>query len=187
MLQSDLQVIPMNEIIAAEIITWKYPPPFEVYSFNGTVEEQNELMDGSYYAVLTNEKLLVDGMEQIIGYFCTGEGARVPGGYKAGIYQSNQSLSNSVQMPIDIGLGMNPNITSKGFGATFLEVIMQHIYQLQGESIPLQLVVLASNVRARKVYSRTGYQELSHFQSPVKGEELEFVYMVKKGGAIDNC
>lgn len=175
----NLQIIPMNRAVAAMIVNWKYPPPYELYSFSHSEDDLQELLNGEYYAVLrdhTNASIAVDSHDHIdiAGYFCLGESARVPGGYRAGIYTSTSHSKG--KMIKDIGLGLHPALTGKGLGEAFLQYIFQHINKHYGQ-IALRLVVLKFNQRAIKVYKRIGFQEVCSFPSPVNGEMLEFVCM----------
>lgn len=41
----------MTENSAAQIASWKYPPPYEIYSFGGNAAEREELLNGLHFAV----------------------------------------------------------------------------------------------------------------------------------------
>ena len=40
----------MTENSAAQIASWKYPPPYELYSFGGNAAEREELLTGLHFA-----------------------------------------------------------------------------------------------------------------------------------------
>jgi hypothetical protein len=71
-------------------------------------------MDENYIEnMITNEYYAVfDEREGIVGYFCLGEEARVPSGYRQGVYVGSASV-------MDIGIGMRPDLTGKGLGGQF--------------------------------------------------------------------
>ena len=63
----------MKEEYARKILNWTYDKPYEIYNMDNDEENMEELLDGSYYAV-------VDKKENLIGYFCFGVSAQVPAG-----------------------------------------------------------------------------------------------------------
>ncbi|MGM2821484.1 GNAT family N-acetyltransferase, partial [Bacillus cereus group sp. Bce001] len=65
-----------------------------------------ELLDGTYYGCC-------DERGELIGYFCFGVNAQVPGGRDANLYTGEDV--------IDIGIGMKPALTGKGMGRTFFQ------------------------------------------------------------------
>ncbi|WP_454192453.1 GNAT family N-acetyltransferase [Paenibacillus sp. Marseille-Q7038] len=150
--------LPMSHQYANAIATWTYPEPYSLYNMDDEEETLDELMDGSYYVAL-------DGKENLIGFICTGEAARVPGGYAAGIY-------NNEEEQIDIDLGMRPDLTGNGQGGLFLKESLSFIRNLTNHS-PLQLVVATFNERAIKVYEGAGFQKGQTFLS----RDREFVAM----------
>ena len=95
-----MKIGPMTKNGAQEINTWVNENPYELYSFSGEERDMNELLDGSYFTCF-------DSNGELIGYFCFGKNAQVPGGYKAGLYNRNNSL--------DIGLEMKPSLVGQGW------------------------------------------------------------------------
>lgn len=152
-----IKFLPMSHQYAKVIATWTYPEPYSLYNMDDDEETLEELMDGSYYAAL-------DEKEELIGFICTGEAARVPGGYVAGIYNNEEK--------IDIGLGLRPDLTGSGQGGLFLKESLSFIRNLTNQS-QLQLVVATFNERAIKVYERAGFQKGITFLS----RDKEFVVM----------
>lgn len=154
---NNLKFIPMSQKHAKAIATWTYPEPYSLYNMDEDEETIEELTEGSYYAALDEE-------EQLIGFICTGETARVPGGYAAGIYNNEQQ--------IDIGLGMRPELTGNGQGGLFFKETLSFIRNLSNH-LPLQLVVATFNERAIKVYEKAGFHKGQTFLS----RDREFVVM----------
>lgn len=152
---------PMTKEQAAIICTWKYEGIYALYSMDGDDESINEMLEEEFYYTLDDEN-------ELIGYICIGNSARVPGGYAAGIYEDEQA--------IDIGLGLRPDYTGQGKGVEFLAQVMDYIRKLnRGEKI--QLVVAAFNERAIKVYERTGFVRGIPFTSKIGGQDTEFIVM----------
>ncbi|SDJ76414.1 GNAT family N-acetyltransferase [Sediminibacillus albus] len=157
---STLPVIiePMKEKDAMEISTWKYEEPYDLYSNDGSNSLLQELLDGSYYSASIQHSL--------IGYFCFGKSAQVPAGAEAGFYQEEA---------LDIGLGLRPNLTGKGFGASFLKKGIDFAVDTR---LPqkIRLTVAAFNQRAITVYQRHGFESTSAFMS----NNIEFIIMTRQ-------
>lgn len=145
----------MDRRIAAEILLWKYEPPYDFYNNELTEENIHEMLHRSYYSV-------VDMYGSLVGFFCLGKSAQVPNGpYSEGM--------------IDIGIGLEPGRTGKGMGYFFFSYILNHIKH----AFPftsLRLTVASFNKRAIQLYKKSGFQEHSRFN---KGETV-FIVMVKK-------
>lgn len=152
---------PMTKNYAEIIAEWKYEPPYDFYDFDSTEESVQELLNGDYFYV-------VDHLNTLVGYFCSGNSARVSGGYDAGIYQDEHRL--------DIGLGMNPSFTGKGQGSEFVAEGLKFMEDLFNLTI-FRLVVATFNKRAINVYKKNGFQEKTTFFSRVNGKNVEFLCM----------
>lgn len=154
----ELLIDKMNELYASEIAGWRYEPPYDFYNNSDSVEGIRELMEHPYYAVL-------DLHGGLAGFFCVGMSAQVPAGEKLGAYPEGF---------IDIGLGMKPELTGKGFGSAFFSRILDY---LQGAfaGIALRLTVASFNDRAIRLYRNAGFQESMRFY---RGD-IEFIVMVK--------
>lgn len=153
---------------AREISTWQYPAPYRLYSLDGSEEVIQELTDGSYYSV-------VNDRGQLIGFFCYGQTACVPGGIKKGLYK---------ECCTDIGLGMAPAWTGKGLGQEFLQVGMQFAQQ-HLKACCLRLTVAAFNKRAITVYTRSGFVKTAAFGCQTASGWMRFHIMkqIKEAGA----
>jgi ribosomal-protein-alanine N-acetyltransferase len=152
---------PMTEEYASTICNWKYHGPYSIYSMDGSYECICELMNSEYFYVMDNENSLV-------GYICSGNSARVPGGYQIGIYDNSKHL--------DIGLGLKPDFTGKGIGQQFLSQGINFLKE-QFKVQSFQLVVAMFNERAIKVYERTGFIKGLSFKSKVDDQEIDFIVM----------
>ncbi|WP_053364893.1 GNAT family N-acetyltransferase [Bacillus sp. FJAT-27245] len=154
----DLKISKMTEHYAAEITSWKYEPPYDFYNNSTTTEGIGELMDHPYYVIL-------DATGELAGFFCAGKSAQVPAGEKFGAYSEGFT---------DIGLGMKPELTGKGFGFAFFSQILEYLHgTLPGESF--RLTVAAFNDRAIRLYRKAGFKESMRFY---RGD-IEFIVMEK--------
>ncbi|MEC0091979.1 GNAT family N-acetyltransferase [Paenibacillus macquariensis] len=104
----------------------------------------------------------------LYGFICIGNSARVPGGYRIGIYNNDKY--------IDLGLGLSPELTGKGIGLNFLTSSIHFIGE-QYKSSDIQLVVARYNERAIKVYERAGFIIGQSFKSEFEDQEMDFLVM----------
>lgn len=158
---SSLHYFPMTEDYASIIAKWTYDEPYSLYSMDGDEDTIAEFMNGDYFYALDNDNVL-------IGYICTGNSARVPGGYDIGIYHHDTY--------IDFGLGLHPEFTGKGMGSGFVTSSLEFIRE-RYQATHIQLVVATFNVRAIKVYERAGFVKGPLFQSKVRDQDIDFIVM----------
>ncbi|WP_127579428.1 GNAT family N-acetyltransferase [Paenibacillus koleovorans] len=153
--------VPMTESVAKTISSWTYPPPYDLYTMDGSEECIQEFMNGEYFYV-------EDEGFQLVGFVCSGCSARVPGGYEIGVYDNEDLL--------DIGLGLRPDLTGQGLGGGFLMQAVSFLGSYFGKS-NFRLVVAASNERAIKAYGKAGFVPGEGFYSSVSDVQIPFVVM----------
>lgn len=158
----DMIVKEMELENAREISTWTYEEPYSLYSMDSSQETIEELLEGTYYTVFNNSN--------IIGYFCYGEAAQVPGGRNGGLY-------NRVDA-IDIGLGLRPDLTGMGAGFEFVLKAIEFGINKYKPKV-LRLTVAGFNRRAIRVYKRAGFLIEASFINKRNEEEREFIIMLK--------
>ena len=147
----------MNEIYATDILNWKYEEPYDFYNNDLCDESLKEFLESPYYSIF-NDK------EELVGFYCTGTAAQVPKGRDYGAY---------LDECIDVGIGMKPELTGKGYGSEFFSFILN---QLQQENhSPLRLTVATFNTRAIHLYEKLGFNKVMEFTA-----STEFITM-KKG------
>ncbi|MGM9921540.1 MAG: GNAT family N-acetyltransferase [Bhargavaea sp.] len=149
-----MEIRPISEQEAKEITDWAYPPPYDFYNMNGEGELHG------YEVIYENGHL--------VGFFCTGEEARVPAGYGAGAYPEEDGI-------LDIGLGMKPERTGRGGGMAFLSFILDHLRTTRSPA-SFRLTVADFNERAIRLYRKAGFRESGAFSR----ENTRFLVMVKK-------
>lgn len=154
-----LTINPMSEELVADILTWSYEPPYEIYNLNDTEEDRVEFLSGAYQAILEEEKGL-------FGYFCTGDPAQVPPGRKFNAY---------LEGCIDMGLGMNPAYVGQNFGYEFCTFIINQIRK-QYKDIPIRLTVATFNGRAVHLYEKFGFEKKDEFST----DHADFMTMIKR-------
>ena len=106
---SSLHFTPITPAEAREVLTWRYPGLPTLYNpLPDELENDIEVLltpAYNYFAARSAQGLLV-------GFCCYGSDAQVPGG--------DYSLRNA----IDVGLGMNPQLSGRGLSHPFLAAIL---------------------------------------------------------------
>ncbi|WP_283746177.1 GNAT family N-acetyltransferase [Bacillus cereus] len=128
---------------AKKINTWTYEEPYSLYSFSGEKEVIEELLDGTYYGCC-------DDQGDLIGYFCFGANAQVPGGRDANLYGGEDV--------IDIGLGMKPALTGTGIGKEFFQAGIAFATK-EFNAKMFRLSVATFNTRAITLYKNIGFKQ----------------------------
>ncbi|WP_068675553.1 GNAT family N-acetyltransferase [Oceanobacillus sp. Castelsardo] len=150
----------MTEKYAIEALCWKYEKPYNFYNNVLSGSAIMELLTNRYFVVL-NEK------NQLIGYFCVGKSARVPNGEVEGLYK---------EKCVDIGVGMRPELTGKGYGYLFFSTILEFVQENHVEK-DLRLTVASFNQRAIHLYEKFGFVVKRRFTN----KKVEFLIMKRKG------
>ena len=147
----------MTVSYATDIVSWKYEPPYDFYNNEYSEESIKEILDNPY-------KSIVNDKDELVGFFCTGASAQVPKGHDYGAYLNEC---------IDVGIGMKPELTGKGFGMEFFTFILHQIQQ--NNQYPLRLTVAKFNTRAIHLYEKLGFKKSMEFTAT-----SAFITMLKK-------
>ncbi|ADU29531.1 GNAT family N-acetyltransferase [Evansella cellulosilytica] len=165
----------LDDKMAKQILSWKYEKPYDFYNNEVSEEALNELLDGSYKAITTDNGDLVGPTEKVkerhffsaldlIGFFCIGQTAQIPIGHQYGVYREDC---------VDIGLGMHPDYVGKGYGFDFCTYIIKNINE-NFEGMALRLSVATFNKRAIHLYEKLGFVKKDKFNTP----RAEFMTMM---------
>jgi len=149
-----LKTSEVTRAYAIEMLNWKYPAPYEMYNGRQTESAIHEYLTCGYLAILNQD-------DQLIGSYCTGKSAQISSGHTSCAYEGDY---------LDIGLGMKPELTGKGFGKKFFAFILQ-----QFKMKPLRLTVATFNQRAIRLYENFGFKRDTTFMSG----ETEFTTMLR--------
>ncbi|WP_204854992.1 GNAT family N-acetyltransferase [Salimicrobium jeotgali] len=150
----------MTEESAIRTLKWKYREPYDFYNCIFNEKEINERLDGSY-------KVVVDEYsEEVFGFFCLGESARIPAGHQHGVYDEEC---------VDLGVGMKPEKTGKGHGFKFMSFIVEYIREHYGK-VCIRLSVAVFNERAIRLYKNSGFELRSSFLT----DTSSFITMVRE-------
>lgn len=128
------------------MLDWRYQPPFDFYNppQQNLYHLRTQLLDPfwRFHAVL-------DEQEVLCGYCSFGEDGQVEGG-------------DYTRSALDIGLGLRPDLTGKGYGTDFLTEIMTYARDVF-EFDSFRLTVAAFNHRAISLYNHLGFEMVSKF------------------------
>ena len=150
---------PMRRLWAEAISAWRYGGEYEMYSFDGSEECVQELLEGGYFVWL-------DAGGRPEGYFCFGTPAQIPT-REEGVYPVGA---------LDVGLGMAPALCGRGQGGAFFAEGLAFARERFGER-DLRLTVASFNQRAIRVYRRAGFaavREVTH-----RGSGMAFTLMTR--------
>ncbi|MET3289106.1 UNVERIFIED_CONTAM: ribosomal-protein-alanine N-acetyltransferase [Brevibacillus sp. OAP136] len=145
------QIKAMNERNARIIAGWKYPPPYDFYNLDDNPEAIAELLETDYYTIFSEE-------DNLLGYYCLGAAAQVPAGHQYDAYTTDDPT-------IDIGIGLRPDLTGKGFGYEFFSIVLDAVKKAHPHAA-VRLTVAICNKRAIRLYENCGFVKAVEFASP---------------------
>ncbi|MGI8316529.1 GNAT family N-acetyltransferase [Halobacillus mangrovi] len=149
-----MELSPMPQKDAEIIASWKYPEPYSFYDMTADEEDYEEFI---HYEKRSHHTYSVYGNGELIGFF---------------------TLTPIDRLTVDIGLGLRPDLTGKGYGGTFLDEGIKFAKRhYRADHFTLSVAVF--NKRAIEVYLRAGFRELYTFLQKTNGSEYEFVKMKK--------
>jgi ribosomal-protein-alanine N-acetyltransferase len=145
---------------AADIVTWRYPPPYDCYD-----------MTGADPAVLTDPAsglfaLTGEGGE-LIGFRSFGPDGQVPGGG----YDS---------AALDTGGGLRPELTGRGLGREAISTGLDYGRRLFAPPA-FRVTVASFNARALAVVSALGFRAASHFTGTADGRSYQVLIRPEAG------
>ena len=158
----------MTENSAAQIASWKYPPPYEFYSFGGNAAEREELLNGLHFAAYQASL-----GEEPCGFIALGWSAQIQDPGLRKIYDDEAYT--------DIAFGLRPDLCGRGYGAIFVQSAVDFIRSLFPED-GIRLTVACENKRASRLYEKLGFREIYSFETrcveAVQGRPLSMKIMI---------
>ena len=134
-----MRLVPLGDEDRAAIEAWRYPPPYGTY-------DHDEPIEGEYLAAYEGEEL--------VGYVCFGEPARIEG------------MKDELGL-IDVGWGLRPDLMGQGLGPQLIEAALA-----EHPGARHRIAVYDWNERAKRAPAKCGFVE--------SGERLgDFVLMVR--------
>ncbi len=159
-------IIPMTKELAAKIAAWRYPDEYAVYNWREG-EPLDQLLDGGAYALLNRQG-------DLVGFYQFGQGARIP----------TKEPESYPEGPLDVGLGLCPELCGLGLGAAFLQAGLDFAKKELGAE-DFRLTVAAFNQRAWRVYTRCGFGAGEKTVHKISGEPFVILAGPDCGGRLE--
>lgn len=140
----------MTEEYAADIVTWRYPPPYDRYDLVGTETAFFTDPENGYVA-------LVDEGE-LIGYRVFGADGRVPGG-------------EYDECALDTGGGLRPELTGLGLGRQAIATGLEY-GATRFRPMAFRVTVASFNIRAQRVVRSLGFAPAATFNATMDGRSF---------------
>lgn len=151
----------MTEDHARAMLRWQYPPPYDLY--NAAFAEADLAEEVAYLVQPDNAYFaIVNAGGTLIGHCCFGAEARVKGGDYA-------------QDALDVGIGLRPDLTGQGNGATIAAAVLDFAAQ-QFNPTRYRATVAQFNMRAQRVCAAVGFQPQATF---TRDDGRVFVVLVR--------
>jgi len=148
-----VRIVPMTPAYAAEIVTWRYPPPYDCY----------DMTDASpaFIASATSGFFALVDRQELIGFRSFGADGQVPGGH----YDDSA---------LDTGGGLHPDLTGNGLGR---QAITTGLEFGRSEFAPpaFRVTVATFNERALRVVRSLGFRDVASFLAPTDGRSFEIL------------
>jgi ribosomal-protein-alanine N-acetyltransferase len=143
----------MTAEYAADIVTWRYPRPYDCYDMTGA--DPGFMLDPSneFYA------LLADG--ELAGFRSFGADGQVPGG----AYDD---------WALDTGGGLRPTLTGKGLGRAAIRTGLD-FGRRRFAPAAFRVTVASFNTRALRVVISLGFRPVSSFAAATGGRSFEIL------------
>jgi [ribosomal protein S18]-alanine N-acetyltransferase len=148
-----VQIVPMTAAYAAEIVTWRYPSPYDCYDMTD-VDPGFLAGSGSGFFALTGETGL-------IGFRSFGPDGQVPGG----VYDGSA---------LDTGGGLRPDLTGKGKGREAIRTGLD-FGQQQFAPPAFRVTIATFNIRAQRVVVALGFRNVGSFHASTDGRSYEML------------
>ncbi|MCB1645702.1 MAG: GNAT family N-acetyltransferase [Pseudomonadales bacterium] len=151
---------PLTAAQARDILGWQYPEPYDFYNPPPLLRPDEDYIreflnpEYQFHAVLSEQA-------DFVGFCSFGLDGQVPGG----------TYDDSA---LDIGLGMRPELTGQGRGASFFHAIMNYATE-RFEASALRLTVACFNTRAIRLYEQFGFRTERTFQEPASWVDFQIM------------
>jgi [ribosomal protein S18]-alanine N-acetyltransferase len=149
-----VRIADMTPAFAAELVTWRYPEPYQRYDLGG--------LDCGYFADPANGVFaVVDEANQLIGYRSFGPDGRVPG------FDYDESA-------LDTGGGLRPDLTGQGRGIGRHAISTGLAFgRARFDPPAFRVTIAAFNTRARRVVESLGFEWVASFDATTNGARFD--------------
>lgn len=147
---ASMRIAPMTLAHAEDIVTWRYPPPYDCYDVTGVAAEFFAEPANGFFALVCAD----DGT--LLGFRSFGADGRVPGG------EYDESA-------LDTGGGLRPSLTGKGLGRAAISAGLAFGRERFAPRA-FRVTVAGFNLRALKVVESLGFVRRSQFNATTDGK-----------------
>jgi ribosomal-protein-alanine N-acetyltransferase len=143
----------MTAAYAAEIVTWRYPAPYDCYDLTDADQGVLASTGGGFFAVTDTAGL--------IGFRSFGADGQVPGG----------GYDDSA---LDTGGGLRPDLTGHGLGREAIRAGLE-FGQLLFSPKAFRVTIATFNIRAQRVVMALGFRRVSSFRALASDRSYEIL------------
>jgi [ribosomal protein S18]-alanine N-acetyltransferase len=144
----------MTAEYAADIVTWRYPPPYDCYDMTGA--------DPGFMLDPGNEFFALMAGGELAGFRSFGPDGQVPGG----------TYDDSA---LDTGGGLRPALTGRGLGRVAIATGLEFGRQRFAPVRAFRVTVASFNARALRVVTSLGFRPVSSFEAAADGRRFEIL------------
>jgi [ribosomal protein S18]-alanine N-acetyltransferase len=152
-LDDGMQIVPMTPAYAAQIVTWRYEAPYDVYDMTSADPAFLVSPESGFFAV-TDET-------GVIGFRSFGADGQVPGG----TYDESA---------LDTGGGLRPDLTGRGLGRAAIQAGLDFGQQRFAPDA-FRVTIATFNVRAQRVVTSLGFRNIGRFRASADGRSYELL------------
>lgn len=152
----EFRIGPMSEADGAEICTWRYPPPFDLYRWPSWERMKAEEREFGDPAIRERQYASVrDGDGRLIGY----------------------AQFFPMVGVVRLGLGLRPDCCGRGWGAAFAAAIAEEAAR-RAPNAEIDLEVETWNVRAIRAYEKAGFVASDRYERQAAHGRVSILCMV---------
>lgn len=142
-----MELVPLTHEFAADICTWRYPPPYGCYNMTDADPDELAQPESGFFALLRGGEL--------IGFRSFGSDGRVPG------WEYDETA-------LDTGGGLRPEVTGRGLGKEAIATGLE-FGRARFAPAAFRVTVAAFNTRALRTVATLGFTPAGSFTAATDG------------------
>jgi|SRR5215469_2257475 len=154
-----MRIVPMTPAYAADIVTWRYPAPYDCYDMTSANPAFIASAASGFFALVE--------LDDLIGFRSFGLDGQVPGG----------DYDDSA---LDTGGGLRPDLTGRGLGRQAMATGLE-FGRLEFAPPAFRVTVASFNQRALRVVRSLGFVDVSSFRALTDGRSFEILVLKTTG------
>jgi len=154
-----MRVTAMTPVFAADLVTWRYPAPYDCYDVTG--------VDPAYFLDPANGFFALVSGAELIGFRSFGADGQVPGG----AYDASA---------LDTGGGLRPSLTGQGLGRLAIQTGLEFGRRRYAPAA-FRVTVASFNSRALRVVTSLGFRPVGSFAAAADGGQFEILVRQEAG------